>query len=88
VVENISDESDLKLGVGDVIVRVDPRYFRPAEVETLLGDATRAKEELQWIPEITAEDMCREMVTADLSQARKHRLLKEHGYEIPVAEND
>ncbi|MBK1884927.1 GDP-mannose 4,6-dehydratase, partial [Luteolibacter pohnpeiensis] len=52
--------------VGDVIVRVDPRYFRPAEVETLLGDPTKAKEKLGWVPEITVEEMCAEMVASDL----------------------
>lgn len=71
--------------VGDVIVRVDPRYFRPAEVETLLGDPTKAKEKLGWVPEISVEEMCEEMVSEDLKVAKQHRLLKSHGYEIPVA---
>jgi len=70
--------------VGDVIVRVDPRYFRPAEVETLLGDPTRAKERLGWVPEISVEEMCAEMVAADLEQAKQHRLLLSNGYDIPV----
>lgn len=51
---------------GDVILRIDPRYFRPAEVETLLGDATRAREKLGWMPEITAREMCAEMVAAEI----------------------
>lgn len=88
IVESIADDADVTVSVGDVVVRVDPRYFRPAEVETLLGDATRAKNELNWIPEITAEDMCREMVVADLNQARKMRLLKQHGYSVPVADSE
>lgn len=88
VVTAIDADADVKVSVGDVVVRVDPRYFRPAEVETLLGDASLAKNNLQWIPEITAEDMCREMVEADLNQARKLRLLKEHGYSIPVPDNE
>ena len=71
--------------VGDVIVRVDPRYFRPAEVETLLGDPTKAKEKLGWVPEITAQEMCAEMVKEDLKAAQRHALLKKHGYEIPVS---
>jgi GDPmannose 4,6-dehydratase len=71
--------------VGDVIVRVDPRYFRPAEVETLLGDPTKAKEKLGWVPEITVEEMCAEMVANDLNQARGHALLKSHGHNVSVA---
>ncbi len=70
---------------GDVILRIDPRYFRPAEVETLLGDPAKAKEVLGWVPEITAQEMCAEMVASDLKAARRHALLKEHGYDIPVA---
>ena len=88
IVDAVADDADIKVSVGDIIVRVDTRYFRPAEVETLLGDATRAKNELQWVPEITAEDMCREMVLADLSQARKLRLLKQYGYSVPVADSE
>ena len=70
---------------GDVIVRVDPRYFRPAEVETLLGDPTRAKQKLGWEPEITVEEMCAEMVAADLNEAKRQALLKSHGYDVAVA---
>ncbi|CAM4316408.1 GDP-mannose 4,6-dehydratase [Palleronia rufa] len=69
---------------GDVIMRVDPRYFRPAEVETLLGDAAKAKSVLGWEPEITARQMCAEMVAEDLKIARRHALLNEHGYSVPV----
>ena len=71
--------------VGDVIVKVDPRYFRPAEVETLLGDPTKAKELLGWVPEITVEEMCAEMVANDLQKAKQHALLKKHGYSVNVA---
>jgi GDPmannose 4,6-dehydratase len=71
--------------VGDVIVKVDPRYFRPAEVETLLGDPTKAKEKLGWVPEITVEEMCAEMVANDLDHARGHALLKSHGHNVTVA---
>ena len=60
------------------IVRIDPRYFRPAEVETLLGDPSRAKIELGWEPEITAQEMCNEMVEEDYKDARRLALLKEH----------
>ncbi|MCU0711168.1 MAG: GDP-mannose 4,6-dehydratase [Pirellula sp.] len=71
--------------VGDVIVKVNPRYFRPAEVETLLGDPTKAKVKLGWVPEITCEEMCAEMVASDLNHARKHALLKRHGHTVSVA---
>jgi GDPmannose 4,6-dehydratase len=62
-------------------MRIDPRYFRPAEVETLLGDPSKAKEKLGWVPEITAREMCAEMVTEDLKSARRHALLASHGYD-------
>jgi GDPmannose 4,6-dehydratase len=73
---------DLAPGVraGDVIVRVDPRYFRPAEVETLLGDSTRARVKLGWLPEISVREMCTEMVASDLIIAQKTALLNSHGY--------
>jgi GDPmannose 4,6-dehydratase len=73
------------LKVGDVIVRIDPRYFRPTEVETLLGDPTKAKEKLGWVPEITVQEMCAEMVSSDLAQAKQHALLKRHGFAINVS---
>jgi len=68
--------------VGDVIVKIDPRYFRPTEVETLLGDPSKAKQKLGWVPEITVQQMCQEMVAHDLVQARQHALLKQHGYSV------
>jgi GDPmannose 4,6-dehydratase len=70
------------LRVGDVIVRVDPRYFRPAEVETLLGDPSKAKNILGWVPQITVEEMCAEMVANDLDKAKQHALLKDHGHKV------
>jgi len=73
------------LNVGDVIVQIDPRYFRPAEVETLLGDPSKAKKELGWTPEITVQEMCAEMVREDLKVAQRHALLKAHGHDLPVA---
>ncbi len=73
------------LNVGDVVMRIDPRYFRPAEVETLLGDPSKAKQKLGWVPEITAREMCAEMVAADIVSARRHALLKEHGLDGPVS---
>jgi len=71
---------------GDVIVKVDPRYFRPAEVETLLGDPGKAKEKLGWVPEITVEEMCAEMVANDLEVARQHALLVAHGHAVAMSQ--
>lgn len=73
------------LKVGDVIVRIDRRYFRPAEVETLLGDPRKAQEKLGWRPEITARAMCREMVVEDHKTARRYALLKHHGLDLPLS---
>jgi len=67
------------------IVRIDPRYFRPTEVETLLGDPTKAKQKLGWVPEITAQEMCSEMVAYDLAQTKQHALLKKNGYQVNVS---
>jgi GDPmannose 4,6-dehydratase len=72
------------LTVGDCVVAVDPRYFRPTEVDTLLGDPSKAKAELGWVPEITAQQMCREMVTEDLKAAQQTALLRHHGFRTPV----
>lgn len=71
--------------VGQVILKIDPRYFRPAEVETLLGDPTKAKQELGWEPKITAKEMCLEMLQEDHKAARRHSLLKEHGLNLPIS---
>ena len=72
------------LKVGQVVVRVDPRYFRPTEVETLLGDPSKAKADLGWVPEITLDEMVQEMVAHDLSKAKQHALLKQHGFDVAV----
>lgn len=80
----IEGENAQGVKIGDEIVKVDPRYFRPAEVETLLGDPSKARKELGWVPEITVEKMCKEMVDFDLETAKKHALLKSYGYSIPV----
>lgn len=74
--------------VGDVIVRIDPRYFRPTEVETLLGDPSKAKNRLGWVPEITVEEMCAEMVQYDLQKAGQHALLKSHGFDVAVSKEN
>ncbi|MAX87386.1 MULTISPECIES: GDP-mannose 4,6-dehydratase [Thalassolituus] len=85
IVEAIEGDNAKALNVGDTIVRVDPKYFRPAEVETLLGDPANAKNKLGWTPEITVEEMCAEMVQSDLQKAKQHALLKEHGFDVAVA---
>ena len=73
---------------GDVIVKVDPHYFRPTEVETLLGDPSRAKKKLGWVPGITLDQMIEEMVVYDLEQAKQHALLKDHGYAVHVGKEN
>ncbi len=72
------------LQVGDVVVRIDPRYFRPTEVETLLGDPSKAKAKLGWTPEITAREMCAEMVASDWAESQRQALLRSHGYDIQI----
>jgi len=85
VVDAVTGDDAPAVKVGDVIMRVDARYFRPAEVATLLGDPTRAREKLGWVPQITAQEMCEEMVAADLVAAKRHALLKLHGLDVPVS---
>ena len=84
-VASIVGDNAPALSAGDVVMRINPRYFRPAEVDTLLGDPKKAKEKLGWVPEITAQEMCAEMVEEDLKAARRAALLKEHGLELPVS---
>lgn len=84
-VTGVTGDKAPEVTVGDVLMRIDPRYFRPAEVETLLGDPAKAKKELGWVPEITAQEMCAEMVTEDLKTAQRHALLKAHGHHVPVS---
>jgi len=67
---------------GQTVVRIDPRYFRPTEVETLLGDATKAKEKLGWQPEITFQEMVREMVHEDLKDAQRDTLCQREGFKV------
>jgi GDPmannose 4,6-dehydratase len=86
VVVAVEGDSAPALKGGETIVRVDPRYFRPAEVEALLGDATKAREQLGWTAQITLDEMIDEMVAHDLDHARRHALLRQHGYSVPVAQ--
>ncbi|MFZ2122811.1 MAG: GDP-mannose 4,6-dehydratase [Rhodoferax sp.] len=85
IVAGITDADAPALKVGQVIVKVDPRYYRPAEVETLLGDPAKAKADLGWVPEITLDEMVAEMVANDLAGAKQNALLKHHGYDIAVS---
>ncbi|MDW5416972.1 GDP-mannose 4,6-dehydratase [Iodobacter sp. CM08] len=85
IVTKIKGDKAPALKEGDVIMQVDPRYFRPAEVETLLGDPTKAKVKLGWVPETTLPELVQEMVAHDLVQARQHALLKTHGYAVAVS---
>ena len=87
IVDSISAESPVTNHqlLNKTIVRVDPRYFRPTEVETLLGDPTKAKEKLGWVPKTTLQELVSEMVLADLEIAKQTRLLKDHGYEVQMS---
>ncbi len=77
VVEKLEND-DNSLKIGDIIVKVDERYYRPTEVDALLGDPTKAKEKLGWVPEIDVRDMCKEMVEHDLNEAKNLKLIKEN----------
>jgi GDPmannose 4,6-dehydratase len=85
IVHAVEGDKAPAVKAGDVIIKVDPRYFRPSEVASLLGDATKARQKLGWVPEITLDEMIAEMVAHDLDQARQHALLKRHGYHVAVS---
>jgi GDPmannose 4,6-dehydratase len=85
IVESIAGDLAPALKVGDTVVEIDPRYYRPTEVETLLGDASKARAQLGWVPEITVEEMCREMMHVDVLEAKKQSLLQRHGYDVNVS---
>jgi GDPmannose 4,6-dehydratase len=70
---------------GKAIIRIDSRYFRPTEVETLLGDPSKAKQKLGWVPEITVQQMCAEMAAQDLAEAKRIALLNKHGYHVNLS---
>jgi GDPmannose 4,6-dehydratase len=74
------DEIGVDEATGNTVVAVDPRYFRPAEVDTLLGDATRAKEVLGWVPTVSLDALATEMIESDQAQAEKEALIKKSGY--------
>ena len=80
IVKKITGNNAPALKVGDIVIKIDPKYFRPTEVDTLLGDASKAKNKLGWIPKISIKDMCNEMIDFDLNEARKRKILLENGF--------
>ena len=80
IVEKLVGDKAPSLHVGQIIVRIDSRYFRPTEVNTLLGDASKAKQKLGWTPTISVQQICQEMIDKDLQDARRRALLKANGY--------
>ena len=88
VVSRVVGDLAPNIQVGSIVVRIDPRYYRPTEVETLLGDPSKAKALLGWVPEITLDEMIDEMMRSDLNIARQHALLRQHGYGSHVSRED
>jgi GDPmannose 4,6-dehydratase len=88
VISAIDGDKAPALKVGDVVLKIDPRYYRPAEVETLLGDATKARQKLGWVPEIGLDEMIIKMVANDLTEAKQHALLKKHGFAVSVGKEN
>lgn len=88
IVAEIDGDKAPALKVGDVILQIDPRYYRPTEVETLLGDPTKAKVKLGWVPEISLDEMISEMIANDLDVAKRHALLNRHGYAVVVGKEN
>jgi GDPmannose 4,6-dehydratase len=85
IISSMIGEKCSGASVGQTIVAVDPQYFRPTEVETLLGDASKARERLGWVPQTSFESMVQEMVEHDLDTARRHKLLQSHGYNVAIS---
>ena len=77
-----STNPNYKLAIGKEVVAVDPRYFRPTEVDLLIGDATKAKEKLGWVPQYDLQDLVKDMMQSDLKLMHKDQYLNEGGYEI------
>jgi GDPmannose 4,6-dehydratase len=88
IVDSVSGDRAPAVAPGDVIMRIDRRYFRPTEVDSLRGDPGKAKAKLGWTPEVSAEQLCAEMVTEDLRLARRHAFLRAHGHDVPVSQED
>jgi len=85
VVKTVDKTKAPAVSVGDVIVKVSPQFYRPAEVESLLGDPSKAKTKLGWTPVITVEEMCKEMVQNDILLAKQHALLKDNGFDVSIS---
>jgi GDPmannose 4,6-dehydratase len=85
IVASIQGQNAPALKVGDIVMKIDPRYFRPTEVDSLLGDPTKAKRKLGWVPEITVQQMCKEMIFSDLQEARQSSFLIENGFKPNVS---
>jgi GDPmannose 4,6-dehydratase len=81
----INGDKAPSLKIGQTIVKIDPRYFRPTEVETLLGDPSKAKYKLGWIPEITPQQMCSEMIEADYLEAKRNAMMKANGFQVSIS---
>lgn len=88
IVDSVESDKTPAIKTGDVILQIDQRYFRPTEVETLLGDPTKARKILGWTPEITVQEMCAEMMAEDLKIAQRNVLFKQHGLDIPASVED
>ncbi len=84
IVAKIEGDNAPALRIGDIVMQIDSRYFRPTEVESLLGDPTKAKEKLGWVPEINLQQMCKEMLAKDLSEAKQYALLKVNGFKVNI----
>ncbi len=83
-VDSISGNNAPAIKSGDTIMRIDEKYYRPAEVDSLMGDPSKAKDKLGWIPEISTLEMCKEMVAEDLKIAKKNAFLKKHGHDTDI----
>ena len=79
-----SQSSSCRCDLSKPVVKVDKKYFRPTEVETLVGDPSKARQKLGWQPEITAQEMCLEMIQVDRENAKRNALLRDNGFEINV----
>ena len=78
------NEKGVDKATGKTLIEVDPRYFRPAEVDLLLGDSTKARKELGWLPKYDLPMLVKEMVQSDLELAKKEKTLREHGYKVLI----
>ena len=87
-VSSLEGDKAPNVKVGQVIIRIDKRYFRPSEVENLLGDPSKAMDKLGWKPQITPQDMCEEMIEEDYKIAKRHLFLKDNGLELPIPIED